>query len=226
MRPNLLCCASIALITYSLAGLPARAADQINTLGCDAIDAAISSTEDFAEAALAGNTAAAQAGAVTIAKTFRAIAPALSKQQKDSGEKQASLIETTLKAGDLPVAALQATDMFRSLTDILQSRLPTSLEVAMLDHAGFRLQALVAQNNVDWPAVAATANEANANWQVAKQRIENKALQDLGSTLHEGLLAAVVANNIDWLKAMAHMELDSVDLLEKNVTSTGEQACR
>ena len=217
--------ASLGLTAYGYAVLPSVAADQISMANCAALDAAISSTEDFAEVALASDNTASKAGVATIGKTFEAIGSAMSSEQKTAGQKQIALIHVDLSNNNLAGAALQATELYRLINETFQERLPIPLEVAMLDYAGFRIHALLAQKTIDWQVVLSTANEAGSNWNAKKDHIKDRGLSDLATTLHIGLVAAATAENSDWLNFAAQMLLDSVDLLEKNITATGKQAC-
>ena len=224
---SLLTRATVTVIaTFSAMAVWAATPNAIDKLSCGTIDAAISSTEDFAEAALMGDRAGAQTGLAKIRKTFFDIAYALTKEQNDVAERQIGLVERAVKVGDFPLSALYATDIYSSLSDAFDKRLPAPIEVAMLDYAGFRVHALLAQKTIDWAAIKATAQQATTNWTAVKNQIKNKALIDLGNTLHDSLAAAASSENYGWLKSMAQMELDSVDLLEKNVTSTSKLACR
>jgi hypothetical protein len=193
----------IAVLTlYLIVPHQASAADN-----CARIEAAISANEDFAEAALDGDDAALKTALRAIHESFAAIRKALPGKAAEQVEAAIAATEAAAKAGARPRAALAAVETYRVLVAELAPG-----EVAMLDHAGFKLRALAAAGT-DWTAMAATV-EDNARHAAAIKM--DKALADLMGDINSGLKQAVAAKNPAWVDAEARILLDSVDLVEAN----------
>lgn len=191
---------------------------------CAQIDSAISANEDFAEAALAGDKTAAGEALSAIHGEFAKIKPALAKP--DAIETQIQLVEKAWTSGDAPLAALTAVEVYRLLITAFENRLPTSMDVAMLDYSGFRLHGLLAATPIDWNAVAATVAETNGNWLSAKSRVRDKGLSDLVGNVEMGVTNAAAARDSAWLHSGAQIQLDAVDLLERAVRNPAKGACK
>jgi hypothetical protein len=129
----------------------------------------------------------------------------------------------TKNAADASAASLAALEDYKSLVAQHESVLPTTLPVAMLDYAGFKLRALVAADNLDWQAIAAARNQTKRDW--AKVGLKNKAISDLTSSNLVSLDLAILQNNPKWVDSAAQILLDSVDLIEQQVKNPAQGAC-
>ena len=193
---------------------------------CDQIDAAISSTEDFAETILAGDAKAAEEALGAIRETFSAVRQSLPADAVAAIDAKIAATETAAQAGDASGAAVAAMEAYRLLAAAFEARLPTTLDVAMLDYSGFRLHGLAAAPAADWAAISTTVAEAGGNWATARKRMDDKTLVDLGTSVQAGLESAVSAKQAGWLSSLAQIQLDSVDLLERAVKNKAKGACK
>jgi hypothetical protein len=189
---------------------------------CKQIDLAISANEDFVEAVLRKD---AKARPKAITASFKVISSALSSQHQSDALQHIKLTEEQFNAGNAPFAALSAIENYKVLVTAFESRLPTSLDAAMLDYAGFKLRSLAAAKTVDWALVSATIAEAEANWTKAKGKMEDKAVIDLVDSIQASLTQAVIGQNAQWLDGVAQILLDSVDLVEAQVKNPAKGAC-
>jgi hypothetical protein len=189
---------------------------------CKQIDEAISANEDFVEAALAKD---AKATPKAITASFKVVSAALSSQHQSDALQQIKLTEEQFSTGDAPLAALSAIENYKILVTAFENRLPTSLDAAMLDYAGFKLRSLAAAKTVDWNLVSATVAEADANWATAKGKMKNKAVIDLVDSIQASLSQAVAGQNTQWLDGVAQILLDSVDLVEAQIKNPAKGAC-
>jgi hypothetical protein len=203
--------------------IPASAAPKPS---CDQIDAAISANEDFAEAALGGDAGAAKEALAAIGEQLAVVKAAIPEAARTKAEAQIEAVEAAAAAGDNPGAAVAAVEVYRTLAAAFERRLPTTLDVAMLDYSGFRLAGLAASKPVDWGAIAATVGEAGMNWQTAGKRFKDKGLADLMGDIQTGLEGAAAAKDEAWLGSVARIQLDSVDLLERVVKNREKGACK
>ncbi len=192
---------------------------------CGMIDAAISSTEDFAEVVAGSDSAATAAALAAIGAGFDAVKSSLPEGKSAAVRTRIEEAKTAVARRDRSEATVAALDVYRILVGVFEPRLPTTRAVAMLDHSGFQLQGLAAAAEVDWAAIAATVKEAGENWANSKKLIKDKALLDLGDSVQTGLVNATDAKSKGWLTSLAQIQLDSVDLLERVVKNKSKGAC-
>jgi hypothetical protein len=193
---------------------------------CGMIDAAISSTEDFAEVATGTDRAAIQQALAAIRKNFALVQSSVDATVRAQLQERLRTVTSATQSGQMSRASVAALDIYRLLIGAFEQRLPTSRPVAMLDYAGFRLIALTTAKPVDWQTIAATVRGARQNWNLTRKKIKDKGLSDLSENIIVGLEKAGTAQDSGWLSSVAQIQLDSVDLLERVVKNTGKGACR
>lgn len=192
---------------------------------CEAIDKAISANEDFVEVALGIDEASPADTLKVIHATSDHVMSALSPDVAAKSKAAIARIDAALAANQLPQAAVAAMDNYAVLVKAFEPRLVTTLDVAMLDDAGFRLLGLVASKPVDWDAVSKTAADADTNMKATAEHIKDQGLTDLMVTMSAGLLAAAAAKDAPWAGHAAQVLLDSVDLMEAKAWNESKQAC-
>jgi hypothetical protein len=193
---------------------------------CGQIDQAISSTEDFVEMALAADAAASTDALGAISAAFKPVAGDLSKDAAQRAEALVKQVEIAHSGGDKSAAALAAMDLYGALAGAFKDRLPTALDIAMLDESGFRLHALLGAAQPDWAALDSAVKTAGQRWESAKGQVQDKALTDLMDHLLAGTAEAAAQKNGAWLHESASLLLDSVDLLERAVKNSAKEACK
>ena len=116
---------------------------------------------------------------------------------------------------DFPKIALYAVDSYRAISEELDtSTLKIPKEVVILDYIGFKLLALLKQQNVDWNLIKITSNEGVSQWENIKIQTSDKPLRNVMDTAIQGIQVAVNSKNMDMLRFAAQVDLDLVDLLE------------
>jgi hypothetical protein len=195
------------------------------TASCGAIDAAISANEDFVEIVLGTDRSAVADAQKAVADGLGAVETSLTPEALQQAQSSVSRLNKAVADGQISEAALAAMDTYAILVKAFAPRLPTTPEVAMLDHAGFKLQALLAAKPIDWTAIGETLVQADENLKVAGQQLDDKAVKDLLATLATGLTEAQQAKDKAWEHNAAQLLLDSVDLIERTVKNTSKQAC-
>ena len=193
---------------------------------CEQIDAAISANEDFVEVALGDDPNGVKAALASIHQSFEEIRPALSGDAANQSESHIKSVDEAVRAGNLAAASVAAVEVYKALATAFEKRLPTTLDAAMLDYAGFKLQGLAASTPVNWIAISATVAESGQNWQSARKHMDDKALPDLLQDVHAGLDSASTARNEEWLSSTAQILLDSVDLVERSIKNPSKDACK
>jgi hypothetical protein len=192
---------------------------------CEVIDKAISAQEDFVEMALSGDAEATAAAQKAVHGHVASIATALPANLSPKTEAALTKLDAAVAGQNMSEASLAAMENYALLVEAFEKRLPTSRSIALLDHAGFKLQALAAAVPVDWSAIAATLQDANRDIETASGMISDNALRDVMQTISKSLASAQAAKNNAWITSSAQMLLDSVDLLERSVKNKSKQAC-
>ena len=194
---------------------------------CEEIDAAISATEDFVEISLSSDKGEKRESArTTVHETFTRIERSLTPETIAENKKAISKLDQTFAANMMAEASLEAMKSYALLVNGFEEQLPTTLDIAMLDHAGFKLNALLATTTIDWSDVIATQSSAKAHIAIARQQLKDRSLSDLLASIEIGLEQAVAAKNKAWTLHSAQLLLDSVDLMERSVKNPSKLACR
>jgi hypothetical protein len=192
---------------------------------CDQIDRAISSTEDFVEVALADDRAASKDALAAIGPALAAVGGDVPADVMKGALALGKQVESEYAAGNMSAASLAAMDLYGALAAAFERRLPTSLNIAMLDESGFRLNALLGAGQPDWTALDSAAQMAGLRWEKSKASVKDKALVDLMDHLLAGVSDGAAQESPAWLSSSASLLLDSVDLLERAVKNGAKGAC-
>jgi hypothetical protein len=193
---------------------------------CDQIDQAISSTEDFVELALTDDRSASKNALGAISASLAGVGGDMPPDAKQRAAALTKQVESAYAAGDMSAASLTAMDLYGALAAAFEYRLPTGLNIAMLDESGFRLHALLGASQPDWAALDTAAKTAVLRWGKSKASVKDKALADLMEHLLAGVTDAAAQKNAAWLHSSASLLLDSVDLLERAVKNGAKGACK
>jgi hypothetical protein len=177
---------------------------------------AASITEDLIDFALDGKADSVAERVGAMRKTLPTLRPLLSDGDVTMLERQVTEMEQASLKGDILGTALAAVEAYRiieSATDARRS--PVPMEVAMIDYSGFKLSILAAMPAADWPAITATAGEAERFWTGLAKRIQATSIRNLGGAIQVGLKGAVERKDIHGVKFAAKMQLEVVDVLEQ-----------
>lgn len=180
-----------------------------------------SAIEDLAEAAIAGDKKGITLALQTYEKQAGTLERILPAQQLNILREQVDTIRTGTGRGDFAVVALQATEAYRTLTESLdRGGLLVPIEVALLDYAGFKFQALLLARPVDWDALLETGNQAGSNWNLLKKEISDIKLREAMDVAIEGMRTAQESRNTGMAFLAARVDLALVDLLEDSFEKT------
>jgi hypothetical protein len=192
---------------------------------CKTIDAAISANEEFVEAILEANPEARVTTRKDMSALTLELGSALSAEAKTASASAIATLDAALAAGNERDAMVAAMQNYAVLVEAFKAKLPTSKNVAMLDHAGFSLQALSATGEPDWARVKSVRAALAADAQAIDTQIEKGPLADLLHDTLSSIDAAIAQSDGKWLNATALILLDSVDLVEAVVTNKTPGAC-
>lgn len=119
------------------------------------------------------------------------------------------------KKGNTVSIALDAAELYKLVASTLDSSaLVVPREVSLLDYVGFRTEALLKGEPIDWNAIAATAQEANGYWAAIRQRVTDAKLQAAMDRVQKNLGAAAAQRSPNQTLAAVRADLDLVDELE------------
>ncbi len=111
------------------------------------------------EVALGDDANAVKEALASVHQKFAEIRPTLSDDAAYQSETHIKSIDQAVKAGNPARASVAAVEVYRTLVTAFERRLPTTLDAAMLDYAGFKLHGLAASTPINWAAISATVAE-------------------------------------------------------------------
>jgi len=176
---------------------------------------AMSPYEDLTEYALDQNMSKVANSISSLDGLIAKLKAVLSNKSIHVLEINVTKMQTAEKKDAYSEIALLAVDSYKILADELdQTTLKVPKQVVILDYVGFRIHALLRQNEIDWHLISETVDEGKSQWEQVKRKVTNKGLYDSLNTTITGLEIASTSKNIDMLKFAAQVDLDLVDLLE------------
>jgi hypothetical protein len=206
----------------ALSTMPSLSASKAS---CDAIDKAVSANEDFVEIVLGSDASARADAQKAVRNNFALVSTSLAPDVAGQADAAMAKLDSAFAAGQMSEASLAAMENYTVLVNAFNKRLPTTNEVAMLDHAGFKLHALLAAKSLDWAAIGETVTNTEKLLKVASDQIKDNAIKDILATISAGLTEAHKAQDSAWEHHSAQLLLDSVDLIERTVKNRSKQAC-
>jgi hypothetical protein len=176
---------------------------------------AMSPYEDLTEYALDQNMSKVANSISSLDGLIAKLKAVLSNKSIHVLEINVTKMQTAEKKAAYYEIALLDVDSYKILADELdQTTLKVPKQVVILDYVGFRIHALLRQNEIDWHLISETVDEGKSQWEQVKRKVTNKGLYDSLNTTITGLEIASTSKNIDMLKFAAQVDLDLVDLLE------------
>lgn len=176
---------------------------------------AMSPYEDLTEYALEQDKGAIESALHSLNDLFSELQNILPPKRLQLLEDAAHKMTISNKNNDFAQIALVAVDSYKFISEQLDaSELEIPKEVVILDYVGFKVHALLKQQNISWDLIAITVKEGVTQWELIKTKVSDKALYDAMNTAIDGLKIASQTQNIPMLKFAAQVDLDLVDLLE------------
>ncbi|MHB8789516.1 MAG: hypothetical protein ACYDBT_06510 [Desulfobulbaceae bacterium] len=211
--------ASKAVVQHSLHPAQGRTKGAVDNNGL-ILDGS-SAFEDLTEAAFMGNSKGIALALQTYEKQSGRIEPILPAHRLTRLRELIDSIWTATNKRDYAVVALQATEAYRTLIESLdRSNLSVPMEVALLDYAGFKFQALLMAKPIAWDTLRETGNQARDNWLALKEKISDRKLGEAMDLAIEGMNSAQQSRNAETAVLAARIDLALVDLLEASFIKT------
>jgi hypothetical protein len=215
-------CLCYALATLLAVSAPAAAK---TAASCKTIDDAISANEEFVESILEANPKARVATRQDMSRFNVELGSALSTANAKASANAITALDTALASGNDRDAMLAAMQNYAVLVENFKTRIPTSQNVAMLDHAGFSLQAIAASGTPDWSIVKSVQIALASDIKAIDKQMDAGPLADLLHDTASSIDQAIAQSDVKWLNASALILLDSVDLVEAVVKNKTPGAC-
>ena len=176
---------------------------------------AMSPYEDLTEYALDEDIDGVEKSIRSLEGSVEKLNNILSKESIQSLNAISKKTKAAVNNANYPVIALYAVDSYKAIAEELDvSKLNIPKEVALLDYVGFKLQALLKQNIIEWVAINEVTLESANLWSKIKDNVSDNGLRDTMDTAINGIQTAAKLKNIEMLKFSAQVDLDLVDLLE------------
>ncbi|HET7816783.1 MAG TPA: hypothetical protein VFK58_04330 [Sphingomicrobium sp.] len=192
--------------------------------GAGAVKAAIEPFEMIAEQAFSASPAELATMIARAQASYRAAEPALTPQQRTAAAVQLKSLTAADGKASRTATALASIELYRQLLEAQHQPHDPAVMAGLLDYAGFRYQALVQAEQVDWQALFRTTVFAKGEWRRLSPLIDDASLRDRFAASVDAMAnAAAVRDRPAALKAAAS-ELELVDQLEKNLASAPRRA--
>lgn len=203
---------STALVQNTKHYSPSRTEDSDNN---ELILSVSSSLEDLTEFSISGDTKGIERSLQAYESQASKVENILPETKREVLRALVADIRKEKIQGNLDAIALQSCEAYLTLIEALdRGSLKVPIEVALLDYAGFRFQALLRARPADWQALRETGEQARKNWNAIKSRVSDKSLVDTMDVAIEGMNRAHGSRNADMAIFAAEVDLAIVDLLE------------
>lgn len=148
------------------------------------------------------------------------LAKALSPDRKKTLDALVTGMRSAWTSADRSAVGVQAIDAFR----VLQEALPRGpktipVQVAQLDYAGFKVNALLSSSSVNWAQVSETVHEAATWWSAIEPHASDATLKEGMNRTLRGMKEAADQKEPKLMHFAADMELILVDGLESFFTA-------
>ena len=176
--------------------------------------------ENLTESAAALTSGAFDKSMSDFKTLYPKISQRLSPDRKSRLDALVAGVRSAWQKGDRATTALQSIEAYRLLQEAIDHRgQPVPVEVALLDYAGFKLDALLLSTHPDWAQVASTARHAATWWTAIGPKLTDPALRAAMDHTIDGIRNAAARKDRALLSFAAKMDLILVDGLESFFTS-------
>jgi hypothetical protein len=127
-------------------------------------------------------------------------------------------LKTFIKEKNYTQTALVSTEIFKyNVTNFADAKkIENQIRIEHLDYLGFKVLALLSQDNIDWSTIERTIINAQQEWRVLEINVTDINLKDSFNFLFKGLYLSAKNHDIEMGEILAAMDLSLVDVLENN----------
>lgn len=128
------------------------------------------------------------------------------------------MLKIVIKEKNYTQIALISTEIFKyNVTNFVDAKkIENQVRVEHLDYMGFKVLALLSQDNIDWLTIDQTVLNAQQEWQVLEIKVTDNNLKESFNFLFEGLYLSVKNRDVKMGEILAAMDLSLVDVLENS----------
>ena len=185
------------------------------------LDKVLSPFEDMTEYALSKDTFAMKKGYKNIEKIED---NTLLKQTIPSTKlsilsKNIEKLETYINDSDDTHAALLSSSMFNyCVTNYkYKKNIQNQIHIEHLDYMGYRLLALLNEQNINYTQMRKVITNAKINWNAIKEKVKDPNSVDAFNLLFQGLQESLKTKNNNMIKILSELDLALVDVIEKQI---------
>ncbi len=132
--------------------------------------------------------------------------------------KKIASLKTYFSVKDYANTALTSAEIFNYNVSNFKdaSKIKNQIKIEHLDYLGFKILALIDQNNIDWEEIEHTTISVEEVWKNLSTNVKDSNLKASIDLLFEGLHLSTKEKNKKMLDIFANMDLDLVDVLENS----------
>ena len=199
---------------------PALAAKSTTQPPTDALSQASEVAEQLSENAASIDAAAFKKAVSDMRALDARIAKALSPDRKNTLDALVTGIRSAWTTGNRSALGVQAIEAYRLLQEAMP-RGPKAMpvQVAQLDYAGFKMNALLSSSSVNWAQMSETVHEASTWWSAIEPHTSDATLKEAMNRTLRGMKEAVDQKDPKVMHLATDMELILVDGLETFFTA-------
>lgn len=191
-----------------------------NQIVFENLDQILSPFEDMTEYALDKNVEGItkSLNKVETAMKEGAFAKNLTPESAKALASQIEKLKELIKFKNYEQVALLSTDIFEYNTSnfVDTKKIENQIRIEHLDYMGFKILALLNQENIDWQNIQQTIKDVKKEWLILSPKIKDNNLKDSFEYLFEGLNVSAKNKDIKMGGILASMDLSLVDVLENS----------
>jgi len=128
-------------------------------------------------------------------------------------------LKIAIKEKNYMQTALVSAEIFKyNATNFADAKkIENQVRIEHLDYMGFKVLALLNQDNIDWSTIERTVVNAQQEWNILLINVTDTNLKESFNFLFKGLYLSVKNHDIKMGKILASMDLSLVDVLEKSI---------
>lgn len=115
--------------------------------------------------------------------------------------------------------AIASADIFEmNINNFIDGKIiENQIQIEHLDYMGFKILALLNQDNIDWDNIVQTIHTTQAVWLSLNPKVKDTNLKDSFDYLFEGLILGTKNKDTKICKILSNMDLSLVDVLENSI---------
>jgi len=128
-------------------------------------------------------------------------------------------LEKYIDNADYTHVALLSSSMFNSFVTNFKykNNIQDQIDIEHLDYMGFRLLALLNEQNINYAQMSKVIANAKINWNAVKEKVKDENSVDAFNLLFQGLEESVKTKNSVMIKILAELDLALVDVIEQKI---------